>query len=230
MKILCIADHVDPLVYSNSIKERFKDVDIILSAGDLPMDYLGFIVSCLNKPLYFVFGNHNLKYLGLFNKKFDKTLSNRGLLKTRTFGSIFVGFKIIRDKKHDLIIMGLGGSINYNNDNNQYTNREMYIEIFKLIPRLILNKILYGRYLDILLTHAAPRGINDKDDPCHVGFKSFKWFMRKFSPKYLLHGHIHLYNRNAKKMDSYYKTTIINVYNHYILDFNREETNEPKHN
>jgi len=106
----------------------------------------------------------------------------------------------------------------------------MYIEIFKLIPRLILNKILYGRYLDILLTHAAPRGINDKDDPCHVGFKSFKWFMRKFSPKYLLHGHIHLYNRNAKKMDSYYKTTIINVYNHYILDFNREETNEPKHN
>ena len=45
MKILCVADHVDPLVYSINAKERFNDVDLVLSAGDIPMSYLGFIAS-----------------------------------------------------------------------------------------------------------------------------------------------------------------------------------------
>lgn len=226
MKILCVADHVDPLVYSNSIKERFKDIDIVLSAGDLPMDYLGFIVSCLNKPLYFVFGNHNLKYLSRFNKKFDRNLVKDSNIKTKTFGSTYVGFKIKRDKKRDLIVMGLGGCKKYNKGDNQYTEFRMYWKMIKLIPKLIFNKIFYGRYLDILLTHAAPRGINDKEDACHIGFESFKWFMRKFKPQYLLHGHIHLYDLNAKREAEYFNTKIINVYDHYILDFKRGGDNE----
>ncbi|MFW6208587.1 MAG: metallophosphoesterase, partial [Spirochaetota bacterium] len=48
-KILCISDHVDPLIYSNQLKERFKDIDLVLSAGDLDRPYYGFIVSTLNK-------------------------------------------------------------------------------------------------------------------------------------------------------------------------------------
>ena len=58
MKILCISDQIDPLIYTNSIRQRFADVDLVLCAGDLPMDYLEFIVSSLNKPVFFVFGNH----------------------------------------------------------------------------------------------------------------------------------------------------------------------------
>ena len=222
MKILCISDHVDPIVYSNTIKERFKDVALVISAGDLPMDYLGFVVSSLNKPLYFVFGNHNLKFLGEFNKKFESRYIPHGQ-KNKTFGSTYVGFKVEYNRKNDLIIMGLGGSKKYNSSPNQYTEFQMYMHMFKLVPKLIFNKIFRGRYLDILLTHASPRGIHDKEDPCHIGFKSFKWFMRKFSPKYLLHGHIHLYNINEKRITDYYNTRVINVYDHYILDFEREE-------
>jgi hypothetical protein len=54
MRILCVADHEDPLVYSNSIKERFKNIDLILGAGDLAINYYEYIISCLNKRLYFV--------------------------------------------------------------------------------------------------------------------------------------------------------------------------------
>ena len=61
MKLLCIADHVDPIIYSTGLKARFPDVDLVLSAGDLSLDYYDFIVSSLNKPLYFVFGNHHLE-------------------------------------------------------------------------------------------------------------------------------------------------------------------------
>ncbi len=223
MKLLCIADHVDPIVYSNAIKERFKDVDIVLSAGDLPMDYLGFIVSSLNKPLYFVFGNHNLKHIGTFNKRYASRYVPVNQI-PMTFGSTYVGFNVLRDKKNDLIIMGLGGCKKYNKAENQYTELEMYINIIKLLPKLLFNKIFRGRYLDILLTHASPRGIHDKEDPCHIGFESFKWFMRVFRPQYLLHGHIHLYNKNEKRLTEYHNTTVINVYDHYILNFDKEKS------
>ena len=61
MKVLCIADHIDPVIYSANLKARFADVDLVLSAGDLSLEYYDFIVSTLNKPLLFVFGNHHLE-------------------------------------------------------------------------------------------------------------------------------------------------------------------------
>ena len=60
MKILIVSDQVDPFIYNYAIKDLFSDIDCILCAGDLPMDYIDFIVSTLNKPTYFIFGNHNL--------------------------------------------------------------------------------------------------------------------------------------------------------------------------
>ena len=79
-----------------------------------------------------------------------------------------------------------------------------------------------SRYVDILVTHAAPLGIGDKPDPCHVGFNVFLWFMRRFRPRYLLHGHIHLYDLNAQRVHSYRSTTVINVYDHYLLDLDND--------
>ncbi|MGH0052338.1 MAG: metallophosphoesterase, partial [Sphaerochaetaceae bacterium] len=60
MKLLCIADETDPLVYSKNIASRYADIDAVIAAGDLPLKYYEFIISTLNKPLFFVFGNHNL--------------------------------------------------------------------------------------------------------------------------------------------------------------------------
>ena len=60
MIFLAAADHVDPRVYSQTVRERFPFVDCIFGAGDLDISYYEYIITCLNKPLYFVFGNHNL--------------------------------------------------------------------------------------------------------------------------------------------------------------------------
>ena len=53
IKLLCISDDVDPLVYSSNIQRRFGHIDIIVSAGDLYLNYYNYIVTMLNKPLYF---------------------------------------------------------------------------------------------------------------------------------------------------------------------------------
>jgi Icc-related predicted phosphoesterase len=131
-------------------------------------------------------------------------------------GAIHVGSKVRREE--GLIIAGLGGSRLYNQGENQYTNFQMYQEILKLIPALIFNRIFRGRYLDILLTHASPEGIHDKPDPCHRGFKAFLWFMRTFRPKYLVHGHIHLYDLSAVRTTRYQDTLVLNAYSHYLID------------
>jgi Icc-related predicted phosphoesterase len=205
MKILCIADQIDPLVYSSSIKTRFRDVDMVLSAGDLPFDYLDFVASGLNCPLLFVFGNHHLEAYSYRNKN---PADSRGLT--------HVGSSVRREG--GLIIAGLGGSMKYNRGNNQYTEGQMMLEIWRLIPYLLFNRIFRGRWVDILLTHAAPRGIHDKADPCHRGFKCFLWFMRIFKPRYLIHGHIHLYDLSDVRTTKYENTTVINAYGQYLIN------------
>jgi len=219
LKILCISDHIDPLIYSNQLKTRFKQVDLVLSAGDLELPYYGFIVSSLNKPLLFVFGNHNLKRIGHYRKEYrEETLKNamKDDFLERTYGSTYVGGKVRRVE--GAIIAGLGGSMRYNNGLNQFTETQMFLNILRLLPKLLFYRIVYGRWLDILLTHAPPLGIHDREDKCHRGFKSFLWFMRRFKPQYLIHGHVHLYDLNEVRESTYESTRIVNAYEHTIID------------
>ena len=199
MKILCVSDQIDPLVYTNTIKQRFADVDLVLSAGDLPLDYLDFIISTLNKPLFFVMGNHHTDMPDNYSH-----------------GGTYIDSKAKREA--GLIVVGLGGSMRYNRGANQFTDFQMNIRILKLLPVLFFNRVFRGRFLDILLTHASPKGIHDKEDKCHKGFKCFLWFIKVFKPRYLVHGHIHLYDLSEVRTTKYYDTLVINAYGHYLID------------
>ncbi len=218
IRILCISDHIDPLIYSAGIKKRYHDIDLVISAGDLELRYYGFIVSSLNKPLLFVFGNHNLSHIAEYRIEYRRTMPPvKALgLTAQSFGSTYIGGRVINS--NGLLIAGLGGSYNYNRGQNQFTEAAMFCRILKLVPALLFNRIFRGRWLDILVTHAPPYGINDKDDTCHRGFKVFLIFLKVFKPAYLLHGHIHLYDRNANREHTFRATRVINVYSSYILE------------
>ena len=222
MKILCVSDQIDPLIYSINIKERYKDVDLVISAGDLPMEYLEFIVSSLNKPLFFVFGNHNLSALPYYHKNLaaDGSLQSIAESAPEGYGSTYLGFTTRREG--GILLAGGSGRIRYNSDIGQYTERQMKMQLLALVPRLIYNKLRYGRYLDIFVAHAAPFGIHDRPDPCHRGFKCFLWFIKKFKPRYFLHGHIHLYDLQAPRVTAYENTTVINVFSNYLLEFDTD--------
>ena len=219
MKILCIADHVDPVVYSQSIKNRYSDIDLVVSAGDLPFNYYDYIVTCLNKPLLFVFGNHHLRRIGEFRRSGERFQQQAGG-PTRiypTLASSYIGSKNRRVK--GVLFAGLGGSMWYNGGSNQFTDFQMFLHVLKLIPGLLLNKLRFGRHLDILVTHSPPYGIQDDVDRCHQGFKVFLWLMRRIKPRYLIHGHVHLYGSNAERTSVYFDTTVVNVYDHLVLEF-----------
>ncbi|MBI2163172.1 MAG: metallophosphoesterase family protein [candidate division NC10 bacterium] len=75
-----------------------------------------------------------------------------------------------------------------------------------------------GRFLDILVTHAPPRGIHDAEDPAHVGFEAFNRFIARYRPRYLLHGHAHVYRHDAITITQVGPTTVINVYPYRVID------------
>ena len=221
MKILCVSDHKDPVVYSSQIKQRFKDIDLVLGAGDLDMEYYGFIVSSLNKPLLFVFGNHNLDKISSFKRKYREEFSDSLEYFTHSYGSICVGGKVT--SINGIIVAGLGGTRKYNGGRNQFSEMQMFVRIAKLVPRLMWNKLFRGRYLDILLTHASPRGIGDQDDLCHRGFEVFLSFIKWFRPAFLIHGHVHLYDMNAQRRFQYLDTIVVNAYNHTIVEIEQPD-------
>lgn len=63
LRILAVADVEERALWSGNVAERFSDVDLILAAGDLDADYLEFLVTIINKPLLYVHGNHDEKYV-----------------------------------------------------------------------------------------------------------------------------------------------------------------------
>ena len=205
MKILAVSDEVVERLYSLCNNGHFKDIELIVGCGDLPYPYLENIVTFLNVPLLYVPGNHDPTHRENDPKTFAQGGSNLDL-------------KIARVKT--FLFGGLGGCIQYRPDGaNQYTQTVAYLRAFGLLPRLILNRLNYGRSLDILITHSPPFGIHDDDTQAHQGLKAINWLLQFAKPRYHLHGHTHFYRRNLASSETIFRgTKIINVHPYKALD------------
>ncbi len=207
MKILAVSDRVVDQVYSATVRQKFPEAKLIIGCGDLPYYYLDFLVSATDKPLLYVRGNHDNR---------PQYTSDGGKLVASECGTDIHARCVQRE---GLLIAGLEGSMRYRpNELYMYTESEMRYHIARLLPTLLRNKVRYGRYLDILVAHSPPFGIHDKEDLPHTGFKIFLKFLDWFRPKYMLHGHIHIYRSNTQVVTKYLDTTIVNVYPYVCFD------------
>jgi uncharacterized protein len=207
VKVLAVSDEVVDHIYSPLIKKNFGEVGAVIGCGDLPFYYLEFIVSMLDVPLYYVAGNHD---------KREQFMSD-GRVVSRAEGCVNIDGAVLRHK--DWLLAGLGGSIRYRpGERNMYTEADMSGRIAGLAPRLVYNRLRWGRYVDILVAHSPPRGIHDQDDPAHIGFEAFCRFMRRFRPRLLLHGHAHVYRRDVTTETDYCRTRVINIYPYRVID------------
>jgi Icc-related predicted phosphoesterase len=200
VNILSISDKIIPLIYSPKIKLKFKNIDFVIACGDLPYYYQEFIISSLNVPLYFVRGNHD-----------SETEYSDNQTCSHPQGGIDLHRKVINQR--GILMAGVEGSIRYKREGSfQYTQSQMWNHISLLIPSLMYNRVRYGRYLDIFVTHAPPWKIHDQPDRPHQGVKAFRWFIRAFRPKYHFHGHIHIYRPDTIRLTQFYDTAVINTY------------------
>ncbi len=199
MNILAVSDVELAQLYNPSVAVRFRESDLIISCGDLRYSYLEYLISMLNIPLFFVHGNHA--------NQVEETIAGPKQLPD---GGTNMDLRVIR--YGNLLMAGLEGCLQYNYGPFQYTQTEMWMRSFALVPALLYNRVRYGRFLDIFITHAPPWKIHDQDDRPHQGIKAFRWIVQCFQPQIHLHGHIHVY-RNDTIMESLLgRTKITNVY------------------
>ena len=195
MKILCVSDEECPALWDYYVPGRLKEYDLILSSGDLKASYLSFLVTMAKCPVLYVHGNHDTGY--------DRNPPE--------------GCDCIDDyliEYNGIRILGLGGCPWYHPGKYQFTEQDMKKRLRKL--RFALWR---AKGVDIVVTHAPPRGIGDLDDPAHQGFETLLELMDKYKPKYLLHGHVHLrYGTDRTRVRQYGDTQVINVSERYVLD------------
>jgi hypothetical protein len=120
--------------------------------------------------------------------------------------------KVVYDRERDLILAGIEGSLRYSHTAHQYSQARMWWMVLGLIPGLLLNKLLRGRYLDVFVTHRASEGIQDDMDLPHRGIKAFRWLIKTFKPRLHLHGHIHLYTPIIPWKTRFKETMVVNAY------------------
>ncbi|MDZ7704306.1 MAG: hypothetical protein U5L04_07490 [Trueperaceae bacterium] len=187
MKILAIADAVSPIIYSENFPHNLPPFDLVLSAGDMPGHVLEFIATKLTvQPLY-VLGNHHNAYL------LDPATQQQVL----PGGCINVHNRVLN--VNGVLVAGFEGSARYRPGLHQYSEWQMALLVARLTPRLWYNRWRYGRAVDILLTHAPPKGPHEGRDFPHRGFPAFNRFLKWWRPKLHIHGHVHLSGVNAPR-------------------------------
>ena len=206
VKILAVSDQVVERVYSLASNGHFSDIGLILGCGDLPYAYLEFLVTVLNVPMFYVPGNHDPDF-------------NPADTRTKAEGGSNLDLKTVCH--HGILIGGFGGSVRYRPDGtNQYSPQEAYARAFRMIPRLLLNRLRYGRALDILISHSPPSGIHDDTDQPHHGLSAINWLIRFARPVIHMHGHTHFYRGNISVSETHTgRTNIINVYPYKVIDY-----------
>ena len=205
MKILAVSDEVVDRLYSLCATGHFHEIDLILGCGDLPYPYLENLLTMLNIPFFYVPGNHDTNYNP------DNHLA-------RVEGGSNLDLKLVRFRK--FLIGGFGGSVLYRPDGtNQHSQTEAYLRAFRMLPRLWLNRINYGRSLDVLITHSPPFGIHDDDTQAHQGLRAINWLIRVAKPRYHFHGHTHFQRGNLSPSESTQGLTkIMNVFPYKIIE------------
>ncbi len=203
MKILCVSDTVTSQMENAAhLRRRYHDVDVLVSCGDMPASYLEYITSVLSIPLLYVRGNHDTGY--------DE----------RPPGGIDLHTKLF--EYQGITFYGMEGSLKYNTSPIQYTQMEMDVMVMQSAPTMLVKRLRSQRALDIFVTHAPPRGIHDLDDRPHRGFNAFLRFMDWYKPRYLLHGHVHTYDRRTVVETQYKATCVMNINPVMLLEITPE--------
>ncbi len=194
MRILSVADKCHRALYDYFDPQRWRDIDLVISCGDLDPGYLSFLVTEINTPLIYVPGNHDDSYG-----------------KNPPEGCDAIDGRVIEIE--GVIVGGLGGSILYNGRDLQYSEKQMHRRVSKIIRQ---SGKLGG--LDIFVSHAPPRGIHDLPDKCHNGFCAFRELIDRLHPKIMLHGHNHeVYNKKDREtvIDG---VRVINAFGYYVFE------------
>ena len=110
VKVLVISDEVAPGLHVRMLRDLSPD--LVLSAGDLPWDYLEYVATAVDAPMVFVPGNHDptLERAKLARNG-TYTVAGRPVDSPRPRGAVNADQRVV--EAAGLRIAGLGGCVRY---------------------------------------------------------------------------------------------------------------------
>jgi calcineurin-like phosphoesterase family protein len=219
VRVLAVADEVDEVLWHDP--GSLVGVHLIAACGDLPFEYLRRLMDALDVPLVFVPGNHDPDVTG-YREARSGLLVRAGLPAEPPWppGAVNADGCIV--DVAGFRVGGLGGSVRYSAGPNQYTQRQQRHRARRLARRARARRWRDGRRVDLLLTHAPPRGAGDADDLAHRGFTAFHELVARLEPPLLLHGHIHPTGLSTPPSVTLGRTVVRNVVGRHVLDVSVE--------
>ena len=212
--VLAVSDEADELLRADP--RAVRAARLIVACGDLPFEYLSYLMNALDVPLVFVPGNHDPDISGYRISRAGLPL-RAGLPAQPPWpaGAVCAERRVV--DVAGLRIAGLGGCRRYSEGPNQYTERQQASRARALARRARWHRMRDGRGVDVVLTHAAPEGLGDAEDPPHRGFRALNWLAARLEPAWLLHGHVHPHGTAAGD-HQLGRTVVRNVVGRHLLD------------
>lgn len=179
LRLLSVSDEVDPTLESAATREGIGPLDAVIGCGDLEPPYLAFLADAFGAPLLYVRGNHDV------GRAWGAT-ELQVLPAPLDDGRIHV--------EQGLRLLPFSGAPRYAphgrpGAEQQVSTFGMWRSVLRAWPGTV------GRRPLLLMTHAAPRGLNDATDHAHRGFTAFRWLLDRVHPPLWLHGHTALVRR-----------------------------------
>ena len=194
MRILAVSDVESKSLYDYYHPGKLSGFDLIIACGDLSVEYLEFLVTMADCPLVYIHGNHDENH------------------KRMPTGCICADDKLV--EVSGLRIIGFGGSYKYRDGKYMYSERQMVSRIRRCRPALWKHK-----GIDILITHAPARHLNDFETIPHRGFECFNRLLDKYKPRLYVHGHVHRsYSHKLPQRCMRDDTVVVNAYDHCVIE------------
>lgn len=209
IRILAVSDEPDPSLDSSATRQGLGKIDLIVGAGDLEPDYLGFVTDAFHAPLRYVRGNHDV------GAAWGHT--ERLLLPEPMPDGVPV-------EDAGLTLIGFSGSPRYNERGMQVSSLGMWARVLASWPRAQRTRPV------IVVTHAPPRDVNDDQDRAHRGFSAFRWLADRLDPPLWLHGHTALVRRGIDdRIAKHNGTTFYNCTGSTLIELMPPDSSEPCH-
>jgi len=221
--VLAVSDEVDEGLCADLGPVRAAEV--VVACGDLPFEYLDYLMNGLDVPLVFVPGNHDPDLSGYHRSRAGLTL--RAGMPARApwpDGAVNADRRIV--DVAGLRFAGLGGCRRYSRGPNQYSDRQQTRRARSLRRRASAKRRRGGRGIDVLLTHAPPREVGDGADPAHQGFTALHGLVAALQPAVLLHGHV-LPCDTANPDRVLGRTAVRNVTGRHLIDISPGTSTAP---
>jgi uncharacterized protein len=186
-RILAISDEPEPAFDSAPGRRNLGQIDLVVGCGDLEPQYLAFVADAFGAPLAYIRGNHDVGAAWVHTGKLLPEPLRDGRV----------------HDEHGLRLVGFSGSPRYNERGMQLSDTQMWFRVLSSWMRIRASKPL------VVVTHAAPRGLNDASDHAHRGFRAFRWLVDRLAPPLWLHGHTALVRRGVDDRSVRHGPTVI---------------------